>query len=58
MNIVLAVLLYFTIFSVVGVPAVSVMGVLPESPADLAGLQENDIVFLSTAVSRDGSRAL
>lgn len=44
MNIVLAVLLYFTIFSVVGVPAVSVMGVLPESPADLAGLQENDIV--------------
>ena len=36
--------LLLTIFSVVGVPAVSVMGVLPESPADLAGLQENDIV--------------
>lgn len=44
MNIVLAVLLYFAIFTAAGVPAVTVMGVTPGSPADQAGIQASDIV--------------
>lgn len=49
MNLVLAIILYFAIFMSTGVPAVSVAGVTPGSPAEQAGMQAGDIV-----VSVDG----